>query len=438
MSKRYLISSCSRLNSFDFSQIKKIGEGAFAGVLFRDMPELHLPDGFDDMGGGAFSRCNFLSVSLPISLLTIPESAFKDASRFNFEWRIPEDYEYDGYTYNVIYNAAFASALTNTEVIVPEGVNEIKNIAFYNNNIKTISLPSTLEVLFANALQKGEGGTVETIYCHAKTPPSVDTYGLLEKWVDDIFKGVSYVPTESLSRYRQNGFWGKYNIQPLPVEVVSISLDTESITLAPSETYQLNATIEPGDATDKTLVWTSSDDSVATVSATGEITAIREGTTTITVTTSNGIKAICNVTVESKVVEMEAILLNADELALEVGDTYQLNATVVPSDITCPELEWWTDDERVAVVDQNGLMTVTGEGETLIHVRSAVWSHVEAECRINAVADVRGIICDDQPCDIYSFNGELLRNGVPVSDIVKLRRGAYIICQGTRWIKIIK
>ena len=423
----------------------------------------------------------------------------------------------------MIYNAAFGSALTNTEVTVPEGVNEIKNIAFHNNNIKTISLPSTLEVLFANALQKGEGGTVETIICHAKTPPSVDTYGLLDKWVDDIFKGVIYVPAESLSRYRQNGFWGKYNIQPMAVEVSGITLNSEVITLDEGQTYQLSASVEPSnatdktltwsssdenvamvsenglvtaihegtavitvcayngvmvsctvtveprivevteiildrselnitegdnavlvatvkpmDATDKTLVWTSSDDSVATVSTTGDVTAVKEGTAVITVSSSNGVASTCVVTVNPKVIEMEYIVLNAEMLALEVGDSYKLTAIVVPADATYPGLDWWTDDEGIAIVDQNGLVTVTGEGETLVHVRSSVWTHVEASCRINAVADVEGVICDDLPCDIYSFSGEMLRKGVAVSEIEHLRKGVYIICQGTTRLKLIK
>ncbi|MDE5757269.1 MAG: Ig-like domain-containing protein, partial [Allobaculum sp.] len=399
---------------------------------------LYLPDGFSDLGAGAFSKANFESVSLPISLLTISEYAFQDAGRFNLEWRIPEDYKYDGNPYNVIYNAAFRSALTNTEVIVPEGVNEIRYLAFNNNNIKSISLPSTLQILCANALQKGEGGTVETIYCLAKTPPSVDTSYLLDKWVDNIFKGVIYVPAESLTRYRQNGFWGKYNIQPIPVDVSGVSLSAVTVALKEGETYQLTATVDPSDATDKSLEWTSSDERVALVSATGMVTAINEGTAVITVSASNGIAATCVVTVEARILEMEAVILNAEALALEVGDTYQLTATVVPADTTYPELEWSTDDERVAVVDQNGLVTIIGEGETLICVRSAVWRHVEAVCRINAVADVRGIICNDQPCDIYSFSGELLRKDAPVSEMEQLRNGVYIICQGTTRIKLIK
>ena len=424
--------------SFDFEAIKSIGEGAFGSVDFTDMPQLYLPDGFSDLGESAFASTNFSSVSLPISLLTIPTTAFKDAGRFNLEWRIPEDYKYEGTSYNVIYNAAFASALTNTEVIVPEGVHEIKNIAFYNDNIKTISLPSTLQVLFANALQKGEGGTVETIYCHAATPPSVDTYGLLSNWLDDIFDCVIYVPASSLERYKEDDFWSRYNVQPMPVEVEEIVLDETSITLAPGESYMLNVEIKPYDATETSLTWASSDSNVATVSSSGLVVAVGEGSAVVTVSAPNGVAASCQVFVEAKVIEMEAILLDAADLVLEEGQSYQLTATVVPYDVTYTELEWWSDDENVAVVDGSGLVTITGTGETIIHVRSAVWNYVEAECRVNGVAGVDGIISDDLPCDIYSISGELLRKGVSSREIERIAKGTYIVVQGTKRIKFIK
>ena len=130
--------------------------------------------------------------------------------------------------------------------------------------------------------------------------------------------------------------------------------------------------------------------------------------------------------------------MNTEEISLEEGQSYQLTATVVPYDVTYPELEWWSDDENVAVVDGSGLVTMTGTGETIIHVRSAVWNYVEAECRVNGVAGVDGIISDDLPCDIYSISGELLRKGVSSREIERIAKGTYIVVQGTKRIKFIK
>ena len=222
------------------------------------------------------------------------------------------------------------------------------------------------------------------------------------------------------------------------IEVVSVSLDKTSLDMTEGDTATLTATVNPSDASDKTLTWTSSDTSVASVSVNGEVQALKAGTATITVSTANGKTATCVVTVEPKVIEMQSITLDAEELALEVGDTHQFLATVLPAETTYPELEWWTDDETVATVDQNGLLTMVGEGTTTVHVRSVRWPDIEAVCRLNVTSGVEGIMEEDAPCDIYTTNGKLLKQSVPTSEIRKLDRGLYIIRQRGKTTKLLK
>ena len=222
------------------------------------------------------------------------------------------------------------------------------------------------------------------------------------------------------------------------IEVVSVSLDKTSLDMTEGDTATLTVTVNPSDATDRTLTWTSSDASVASVSAIGEVKALKAGTATITVSTANGKTATCIVTVEPKVIEMQSINLDAEELALEVGDTHQFIATVLPAETTYPELEWWTDDETVATVDQNGLLTMVGEGTTTVHVRSVRWPDIEAVCRLNVTSGVEGIMEEDAPCDIYTTNGKLLKQSVPTSEIRKLDRGLYIIRQRGKTTKLLK
>ena len=84
------------------------------------------------------------------------------------------------------------------------------------------------------------------------------------------------------------------------IKVQSVSLDKKEISIKEGSSYTLVATINPTDATNKTVTWSSSNESVATVKD-GKVTAVAEGTATITVTTQDGgYKATCKVTVTKK------------------------------------------------------------------------------------------------------------------------------------------
>jgi hypothetical protein len=82
------------------------------------------------------------------------------------------------------------------------------------------------------------------------------------------------------------------------VNVTGVALDRTTLSLKAGETATLAATVQPANATDKSVTWTSANTGIATVSATGLVTAVKEGKTTITATTRNGAKtATCEVTV---------------------------------------------------------------------------------------------------------------------------------------------
>ena len=85
-----------------------------------------------------------------------------------------------------------------------------------------------------------------------------------------------------------------------PVEVTGVELDITQKSLNVGDTFTLTATLKPNDATNKSVTWSSSDTSVATVDENGVVTAVSEGTATITATASNGVEASCTVTVKQK------------------------------------------------------------------------------------------------------------------------------------------
>lgn len=82
------------------------------------------------------------------------------------------------------------------------------------------------------------------------------------------------------------------------IAVTGVTVAPTTLTLAPAATGQLTATVQPTDATDQSVSWSSGTPATATVDSNGLVTAVATGTTVITVTTTDGSKtATCNVTV---------------------------------------------------------------------------------------------------------------------------------------------
>ncbi len=151
------------------------------------------------------------------------------------------------------------------------------------------------------------------------------------------------------------------------VPVDGVSLDVDALTLKVGEHYTLTAAVWPPEATDTRVRFSSSKKSVATVSASGKITAKAEGTATITVKTRDGgYTAACKVTVK----EDPSVTLNKSRLTLELGDTYTVKATVRPASEAKKKLTWSSDNEMVATVNSSGKITARGDGVAVITAAS--------------------------------------------------------------------
>lgn len=175
---------------------------------------------------------------------------------------------------------------------------------------------------------------------------------------------------------------GSIQVIPAPVRVTGVSLNVTNKTLNVGDKFNLIATINPNDATNKNVEWTSSNLSVAKVSTTGEVLAVGIGTATITVKTLDGnFEATCNIEVNEKVVTVTGVSLDKNELKLNVGQNYQLNATVEPSDATNKQLIWTSEDTSVATVDNTGKVVGVASGATTITVRT-IDGDYEASCSV--------------------------------------------------------
>jgi len=165
------------------------------------------------------------------------------------------------------------------------------------------------------------------------------------------------------------------------VPVQSVTLDKPTLSLAVGGSEALAATVLPADAADKNVTWTSSDENIATVDAAGTVTAVAEGTATITAT-AGGKTASCVVTVSPAAIPVTGISLDKPALALAVGERGTLTATVSPENAT-DTVVWSSDNGAVATVDQSGVVTAVAAGKAVI---TATAGGVSATCDVTVSA----------------------------------------------------
>ena len=197
------------------------------------------------------------------------------------------------------------------------------------------------------------------------------------------------------------------------IDVQEIKLNPKEMSLKVGTSSKIIPTINPIDATDKELVWSSSDKSVATVDKNGVVTGLKQGTAIITAKTKDGkVKATCKVNVTKDTIDVTNITLNHDSLTIDVDEIEQLIATIEPENATERELVWESSDNSIATVDSNGLVKGIKMGTTTITVKTKD-GKVKATCEVK----VDGIIIDDK-LEVYDkTKSPLVWNGSHDLDI---------------------
>ncbi|MBQ9547707.1 MAG: Ig-like domain-containing protein [Bacteroidales bacterium] len=154
-----------------------------------------------------------------------------------------------------------------------------------------------------------------------------------------------------------------------PVPVTDISLNKRDETLKVGESLTITATVLPDDADNKTVTWTSSNASVASVSSSGVVKALAAGSTVITAQ-AGGKTATCNITVIPATVDVTGISLSETSKTLNPGESFMLTATVTPDNATDKSVKWSSSDETVVSVEQNGKVTALKTGTAVITAKA--------------------------------------------------------------------
>ena len=166
--------------------------------------------------------------------------------------------------------------------------------------------------------------------------------------------------------------------------VSGVSINKASLTLYVGETESLAATVAPEDASDKSVVWSSGNSAVASVSN-GKVTANKPGTAVIKVVTNDLSKeATCTVTVKR---HAESVELSQKEIKLYLGENRSLTATVLPSDASDKNVTWSSSNPNVATVSTAGNVVSKSIGTTVITVKTADGGH-QASCHVTVLEPV--------------------------------------------------
>ena len=144
---------------------------------------------------------------------------------------------------------------------------------------------------------------------------------------------------------------------PEPIAVTSVSLNAEAVEMTEGDELTLIATVSPKNADNKSLIWSSSNLSIASVDD-GKVMAHKPGKATITVKTDDGGKtATCDVIVVAKVFPVKEVALDKKSIEVTLGDEFTLTATIKPDNATNKNLLWSSSNYQVASVNEGRVVT---------------------------------------------------------------------------------
>ena len=190
-------------------------------------------------------------------------------------------------------------------------------------------------------------------------------------------------------------------VTPKVIAVTSVSLDQTSVEMTEGDELQLTATVSPENATNKNVIWTSSDTSVVTVSD-GKVTALKPGTTAIIVTSEDGGKiATCNIMVNEKIYPVTGISLDQETVEMIEGEELQLTATITPKNASNKNVIWSSSDSAIATV-ADGKVTAVKAGTVTVTATSEDGGKT-ASCNITIsekVYPVTGISLDKKTAEM--------------------------------------
>mgnify|MGYP002566081439 CR=1 FL=1 len=333
----YAFENCDALTKLDIpNTVTNIGTGAFYEC--GGFTDIAVPNSVKNLGSRAFENCDALAkVSISDSVTSMGEKAFYDCD-----------------------------ALTDVEL--GTGITQIPTSCFEHcDALPSVVLPYRVSKVGDNAF-KNCVALIEITIPRATTSISSSVFSYPAKMT---VYGISGTYAETFANQQGMKFVDK------AVKATNVVLDKTGLTLNRGMKYSLTMTVTPATFTDE-VSWKSTNVNVAAIAEDGTVTAKEAGQATIKVTVGD-VSATCKVNVVQPVT---SIYLNKTSLEMTALDTYQLQASVYPSEANNKEVSWESSDEKVATVDENGLVQAKEKGTAVITAKAKDGSEVSRSCKV--------------------------------------------------------
>ena len=347
------------------------------------------------------------SVHLPTTIKYLDRKTFRiDTVKANIE-------NIDYFNNRCVYSGNSLNydigVLDNDTITLSENLSKWNVNAFRVKDGTTIFLNDKLKEINFNidfgSSSTWNGGALSAknliIHSPSRVPIKIDSKGLFST-------ATIYVPKGSVEAYKSQLPWSNATILEEKVPVTGIRFDKENIFFSEiRETALLRATVLPEDADNKNVKWESSNEKVATVEN-GIVTCKGYGTAEISATTEDGgFTAVCKVTAERKEILPTSITLDKADVTMNVGETTKLKADVWPTDADNKSVIWNSDNEDIAKVSSDGVVTAVKAGKTKVYATTQA-NNLKAECEITVLQPVTGIEMDKASIS-FTYIGETVQ-----------------------------
>ncbi len=197
----------------------------------------------------------------------------------------------------------------------------------------------------------------------------------------------------------EGGFQALATITVSDVQVSGVVVEPANTSLLVGQTVLLQAVVSPANASNKIVIWHSTNGQVVSVNpASGLVTAVGGGQAVVSaIAVDGGHMGSCQVLV---VVPVSGVVLEEDMVELARGEQSQLHGMVIPANATEKGLVWSSSDPQVAVVGQDGVVMPVGAGETVIDVTTVDGGFTDS-CVVRVYVPVTGMAVEPSAIRIY-------------------------------------